>query len=231
VDTIIITRDYRQAVMAFAGKLNVSASDLDMANITPYDIELHTPLSNTSNTYSLDFKDGGGKSWEKRLKSGELFFAYGIGIFVTKYDPAAMSQNRPYFSYPDPNFFATAGESAALELIWNGDVDLITNSVNRIMGFKAHHFRTVPKGNYTGTPGTPTALNEWGPSFEQRGFYLPALYPLFDGDETNTIKLTLGVGSQTGVAGGAGVLQNQLIFKLTGFKYSGGLPNPGSCNV
>lgn len=231
MDTIIITRDYRQALMAFANKLNVDLSQLDVANITPYDIELHQPLSASNNVYSANLKDGSGKAWERRLNSGELFFCYGIAIQVTKYDPASANINRPYFSYPDPAFFSVAGESNALELIWNGDIDIISGNISRTQNFKANHFRYVPKGNYAGTAAVPTVLNEYGPDFGSRGYYLPAAYPVFDGNDSNVLKLTLGTGTPTGIGGSAGALQNQLIFKLTGFKYSGNLVNPGSCHV
>lgn len=231
MDSIIITRDYRQALMAFAAKLNLDVSELNLHAITPYDIELHQPLSATTTSYQATLKDGSGKPWERRLASGEIFFCYGIAIQVTKYDPASSTTiDRPYFSYPDPNFFSATNESRALELIWNGDFELQNNTTSRIQNFKCQHFRYVPRTGYAGTPAVPTGLNQYGPSFEERGFFLNATYPVFDGSETNTVKLTLGTGTGAAIVGSAGALQNQLVIKMAGFKYTGPI-NPGSCNA
>ncbi len=232
MDSIIITRDYRQAIMAFANYLGLPMSSLDQANITPYDVELHQPLIATQNSYTANLRTGSGKPWESYLVNGDLFFCYGMAIQITKYDHASATKlTRPYFSYPDPNFFAVAGESNALELIWNGTLDFNVQSISKIQGWKAQHYRYAPPANYAGTYAVPTALNQYGPSFEERGFLLNSLYPVINGNDTNIIKLTLGTGDATGINGAAGVAQNQLIFKLTGFKYTGGLGTPGQCSI
>lgn len=230
MEMYLLNRDYRLALFAFAATLGVAASQIDAASISPFDVELHQPLSNSTTTYSSELKTGSGKSWESKLTSGDIFFCYGMAIQVTKYDhTAATAYNRPLYSYPEPAVFPTT-EGIDLEKIWNGSLEVKTGSTVRVSNWRAQHFRYVPVANQVGANLTPSVLPSYGPSFEERGFHLWAGYPIFKGDESNVITLNLAPGTNTAIAGTAGVGQNQLVFKLTGFKYTGP-SSVGGCTV
>jgi hypothetical protein len=229
MDNYFLSRDYRQAMMAFSTHLGVTPTQLDKSAMTPFEIQLHSKLADGTNSYELDLRSGSGVSVESKLLAGEIFFCYGMAISVTKYDPAAPSRTKPYLQSPDPGFFP-ANEVGPLELIWNGDVSITVGSVNKVQKLKANHFRFAPAAGYLGGHAALTALAQYGPSFEERGFFLWGLYPIFSGDEANKISLSLAPGTTTNLQGTAGAGTNNLVFQLVGFKYSGS-NGGGNCSI
>lgn len=240
---IFSSEPYRAAAHVFVDKLNTNAAawgistdvNLDNALIMPYTIRLHVKLEANKNSYELDLKNGGTpglSSIERRLTDGDIFQAFATSVGIQKYDHTAATPDfsQPIFNAPDPQYFNAANEKAALELIYNGTSDLVTDGTSRIMSFDNHLFRYAAPGTFNGTVAAPVDNSQYGPTFEERGYYVYPLYPIVFGSKNNKFKLNLAPGSTAAIAQ-AGTSANNLVVLIHGFKFSGTTSGTGQCQI
>ncbi|MCC7026729.1 MAG: hypothetical protein IT265_07215 [Saprospiraceae bacterium] len=218
------TDSYRAALLKFIENLNANRFKLgineeitlDNANIAPYTVRLHSKLASGQNSYDLDLKTGSGVVVEKKLVDSDIFQAFGMAMGIQRYDPTAPDFSKPIWFSPDATEFTTAAPQ--LELLYNGDSTINTDGTNRLQRFDNHLFRTAPSGQAV-----------YGPSFQERGYYIFPSYPVFYGSKVNKVTINLAPGA-TNLIAGAGVTSNNLVILLTGFRFNG-INSGTGCNV
>ena len=213
---IFSTEAYRAANYKFLDYLSLNSNklgigsnvDMDNANIQPYTIRLHAKLVNGQNTYEFRLKGAiAPLSIEKTLADSDIFQGYAMALCLQQYDPTAPDFKSGLWSYPDATQFAAF--APPLELIYAGNTIINTDGTNRLQNFDNHLFRTAPGG--------PAV---YGPSMEERGYYVFPSYPILFGSKSNTITVNLAQGSTTAIAN-TGANTNNIVILLHGFRFTG----------
>ena len=226
METMFTTNPGRAAYMKFLDYLSSNSAALgipyvsmDNANVSPYTIRLHTKLVAGQNSYEFNFKNIPGLlSIEKTLADSDIFQGFGIALGIQRYNPASPDFSKPIWTYPDTTEFTTV--APGLELIYNGHSTLNTDGTDRIQKFDNHLFRCAPGGG-----------GIYGPSYEERGYYLFPGYPIILGSKTNKFTVAVAQGDTTTVPiGGSGATSNNLVLLIHGFRFTG-VNNGTGCNV
>jgi hypothetical protein len=195
--------------------------------ITQKDLRLEVALSAQKSSYRLDTREGNSNvdgPLEIKLNQNDIFMVTAIGVALRKVNGDV---HKPLQTFPDPKYFAGAGEAQALEAIYNGTMSVTTDSLKRVDEMALHHCRFVP-GVQNDT--TDNILPGYGPTLEERGYFTINPNIILDGSKSNIIDVILGAGSLAAIAG-PGPDVNHLVVLLHGFLFSGQVAGPEGCLV
>lgn len=200
-------------------------------------LRLEQVLSASRNKYSFDLYENSAsdRPLERKLNRNNLFVVDHIALLLAKYDPTAGDYgNYRLYTFPDPNYFVGlsggVNEWESLWPIYNGLATITTKPVERLIDFHTSNLLYVPEKQTLLVTGDQ--LNDeppmFGPTHQQRGFFSLQPNIILDGQENNTLELTLGSGQTTLIAGGfdnAGVAvdtRNVAVFMLLGYEVQNG---------
>ncbi len=176
-------------------------------------LRLEAELIQGKNTYEIPVVEnkGSDRPLERKLNRNDGFVLSHIGFALTKQDTTKTPQeygNFPLFTNPDPNYFVgLAGgdsEASAIETPYNGDLSLKVNNTEIIQEFAVLHTRYVPERGYTrvAAPQIAAEYPQYGPGMEERGFYPYSISSILNGQDNNIVKINLGAGNTSLIAGG-----------------------------
>ncbi len=200
-------------------------------------LRVEQALAASKNKYSFDMYENASsdRPLERKLNRNDLFVVTDIALCLTKYDPTAGNYaNYPLYTFPDPNYFAGlsggVNEFESLRPIYNGEITLTTKPVERLEGFLSSNLLFVPEKQTFLTAGSQVNDEpaQYGPSHAERGFFSLQPNIILDGQENNTIELTLGTGQTTLIAGGfdnsgnAIDTRNAVVFMALGYEVKNG---------
>jgi len=200
-------------------------------------LRLEQVLSASRNKYSFDLYENSAsdRPLERKLNRNNLFIIDHIALLLSKYDPVALDYgNYRLHTFPDPNYFSGlsggVNEWESLWPIYNGLATITTKPVERLIDFATSNLLYVPEKQTLLITGDQ--LNDepamFGPTHQQRGFFSLQPNIILDGQENNTIELTLGSGQTTLIAGGfdnSGVAvdtRNVAVFMVLGYEVQNG---------
>lgn len=200
-------------------------------------LRVEQALSASKNKYSFDLYEnpGSDRALERKLNRNDLFVVTDIALLLTKYNPTSGDYaNYPLFTFPDPNYFAGlsggVNEFDSLFPLYNGEITITTKPVERLEGFLTSNLLYIPQVQTVLTAGSQLndGLHEFGGDSEKRGFYPLQPNIILDGQENNSVELTLGTGQTTLIAGGfdnsgnAVATRNAVVIMLQGFEVKNG---------
>jgi len=200
-------------------------------------LRVEQALAASKNKYSFDLYEnpGSDRQLERKLNRNDLFVITDIALVLTKYNPTSGDYaNYPLLTFPDPNYFVGlsggVNEYESLRPIYNGEITITTKPVERLEGFLTSNLLFVPEKQTFLTAGSQ--VNDepamFGPTHQERGFFNLQPNIILDGQENNTIELTLGTGQTTLIAGGydnsgnALATRNAVVFMALGFEVKNG---------
>jgi len=247
---IEVTSAHRNEFLRVESALRAYGMDPTKFTIQEADLRLEQLLSPIRDNYTFNLYEtpGADRPQETRLNRNDMFFVRGLAVCVYKQDDTqdpAQYGNSPLFTYPDPNFFngtlaGSVDEWASLELIWNGSTSFLTDPVTRIQKFLNFNCRYAPERafmetayNYAAGPPTNPTFPGYGPTDEQRGFFMFSYMPAIYGNMNNRAQIELGVGDRgtidgaTDAAGEAVTTRNVLALLLKGYKVLNGAEAAG----
>ena len=178
-------------------------------------LRIEQPLVTGRNSYKFDLYENSGsdRPLEEKLNRNDVFFMTHLALCLTKQDETTTPKqygNYPLFTHPDPNYFigangATTPEwQSLLPIFSGGKLTLKTSPVERLKDFLTLHLMYVPERGYliAAAPQVNAELPQYGPSMEERGFFRTNPTIIIDGNENNSVELSLGAGDTTNIAGG-----------------------------
>lgn len=199
-------------------------------------LRLEAVLSPGRNQYSFDLlqNNSSDRPGEIKLNKNDMMLVSAIALNLTKQNSATDLQtgNNDLYTYPDPQFFVgapasgtTPKEFLALNTVYNGATSIKTSPVVRVDGFHNQVLRYVPERGIQkqASPQINDEPAQYGPWNETRGFYQVIPNIVIDGNENNSIELTLGKGDTTLIdgsltsAGAAATTRNVLVYLVNGF--------------
>lgn len=200
-------------------------------------IRVEQPLAASKNKYSFDLYEnpGSDRPLERKLNRNDLFVVTDIALVIAKFNPTTGDYaNFRLYTFPDPNYFAgLVGGVNEFESLWplfNGELTITTKPVERLEGFLTSNLLFVPEKQTLLATGDQ--LNDepaqFGPTHQERGFFSLQPNIILDGQENNSIELTLGPGQTTLIAGGfdnsgvAAQTRNVVIVQALGFEVKNG---------
>jgi hypothetical protein len=205
--------------------------------ITDATLRVEQSLSASKNKYSFDLYEnpGSDRSLERKLNRNDLFVVTDIALLIAKYNPTSGDYaNYRLFTFPDPNYFAGlsggVNEADSLFPLYNGEITITTKPVERLEGFLTSNLLYIPEGQTILLAGSQLndTLAEFGGTNEKRGFYPLQPNIILDGQENNSVELTLGAGQTTLIAGGFDNsgdpvdTRNAVVIMLQGFEVKNG---------
>jgi hypothetical protein len=175
-------------------------------------LRLENELTPAKSSYVFDMYEtrGADRPGEEKLNRNHLFFLTHAAVCLTKQDKTTSPRrfgNYPLFTNPDPNFFVGDDstnmlEYQALETIFGGKLTVKTSPVVRLEDFLNTNFRYVPERNYTVNSSGNDEYPQYGPTMEEKGFFRLTPQIIIDGQENNTVEVSLGEGDTALIAGG-----------------------------
>jgi hypothetical protein len=197
-------------------------------------LRLESVLVPGRNTYSFDLLENNSsdRPGEEKLNRNDLFLVSAIALNLTKQISATDNRtgNNDLYSFPDGQFFVGAPGSGekeyrCLNTIYNGRTSIKTSPVERVRDFLNRHFLYIPeKGTLKqASPAINDEAPQYGPYNEGRGFYPIIPNVVIDGNENNSIELTLASGDTAVIdgslnaAGTAATTRNIVVFLVNGF--------------
>jgi hypothetical protein len=203
-------------------------------------------LDPNKNSYNFDLYETGSESdraQERKLNRNDLFMVTHVALNIVKQDTTnGKYGNYPLFTFPDPNYFIgiNAGgdtEAEALEMIYNGELNIKTSTVERLPKFLTNNLRFAPEAQ-TNLPGDTNELlaatvPQYGPTHAERGYFRLNPNLILDGQENNEIRVDLGTGNKAVIAGGIDEANealdttNVLVLLLHGFMVNNGAQKVG----
>ena len=193
----------------------VTGGKADLFNLHEHTLILEGAPS-TSGNIRFELKRGNNNTDgqnEIRLKDSDLFFAFYMGINLTKVDITNKNYSNPLFTYPDVSYF-TGTEAAALMTIYRGKTTVKTGSTDRIIDLANLHYLHTPERVAADVAAT---LPQYGPSLTEKGLKELQPMPMFDGNLTNEVAITFGQGDFTGIAGTVGTAENRVLLLVHGW--------------
>ncbi|MCB0707429.1 MAG: hypothetical protein KDC34_19065 [Saprospiraceae bacterium] len=174
------------------------------------DLRLEEVLTADKNQYefSLYENSASDRKLERKLNRNDLFFLTHIAVCLTKQDAGAEDYgNYQLFTHPDPNFFVGVSggnkEYQSLLNVYNGQLSISTEPVERLSGFLTNNFLYIPEKPYLNASSPQVEeLGMYGPTDEARGYFRLNPNLILDGNDQNKISLRLGKGNKAVIAGG-----------------------------
>lgn len=202
-------------------------------------LRLEAALIPGRNQYTFDLFQNiaSDRPGELKLNRNDLFLMSSMALNITKQRSATdlNTGNDDLYTWNDSNFFIgvpSSGEREyrCLSLIYNGVTTIKTSPVERIKEFHNQLFRYVPNRPYIkfSTPQVGDQSAEYGPFNEHRGFYQITPNIIIDGNENNSVELTLGRGDSAVIdgsvnaSGAAATTRNVVVYLINGFSIIGG---------
>lgn len=217
----------RMKVLRADSALQVNSDSPDyLSNYTA--LMLKVPLVNNRSAYRLNiFPDASTlQPNEIRLNRNDVFAVTDIGLFISQYNPTSGNHgNYPLVSFPDPGIFLgvpSSGlkEAECLESLYNGQLYLKQQSVDRTTTIPTNFMRFVPERAFTTSGSTPTQGNVEDSLFELERMVI------LSGQDDNTIELSAANNADLGAlqggltaAGAAAATRNMLTIFLGGVLY------------
>jgi hypothetical protein len=189
---------------------------------------LKVPLVNNRSAYRLNiFPDASTlQPNEIRLNRNDVFAVTDIGLFISQFNPTSGNHgNYPLVSFPDPGIFLGVPGSGlkeweCLESLYNGQLFLKQQSVDRTTTIPTNFMRFVPERAFTTSGSTPTQGNVEDSLFELERMVI------LSGQDDNTIELSTANNADLGAlqggltaAGAAAATRNMLTIFLGGVLY------------
>lgn len=192
-------------------------SSVDPFIVQPYTIILEQELKNDRSNYVFSLKQNGNsdRPLEVKLSRNDLFLLTAVRLAVAKEDTTTDPKqyaNYPGFTYPEYQYFVGNNDNRAtqitegdsLQVLWNGLMSIKTTNTDRIKDYSTTNFLYSPERAYADDGATPPI-----PTFPQQGVldgdkgYQPIMpQPMLDGQQDNSVILTLGEGDYSKIAGG-----------------------------
>lgn len=200
------------------------------------DLRTEDFLIPSKNSYTMKLKDVGAPTseLENRLEDGQLFCPIFVSVRIQKaINPKGgvsieTDANFPMFTYPDRNYFngtdGTNFEATALEKIYQGHISMAKGGTNLVRNISTDSTKYVPPVQYSTAAVAGTTFDvypQYGPSYEERGYYQIYNDIVLDGGEDNTTTLALGAGNITLIAGNDPNIVNKLVVSYKGFWFYG----------
>lgn len=217
----------RMKVLRADSALQVNSDSPDyLSNYTA--LMLKVPLVNNRSAYRLNiFPDASTlQPNEIRLNRNDVFAVTDIGLFISQYNPTTGNHgNYPLVAFPDPGIFLGVPGSGlkeweCLESLYNGQLFLKQQSVDRTTTIPTNFMRFVPERAFTTSGSTPTQGN-----VEESLFELERMV-ILSGQDDNTIELSAANNADLGAlqggitaAGAAAATRNMLTIFLGGVLY------------
>lgn len=179
--------------------------DLNSFVIHEKTIRLEKALASGKNAYKLDFYEnpGSDRPQEIKLNRNDMLVITHLAVCIAQQDTSAGHYgNYPLQTFPDPGVFlgvdgSSNRESDSLEMVYNGQLSITTNNVDRLSGLATNHFRYVPQRAFGSN-----VYAEYGPDLESRGFKSIEPGIILSGQDNNTAEISLGDGDTSLIAGG-----------------------------
>lgn len=205
-------------------------------------LRIEQVLSASRNKYSFDLYENSAsdRPLERKLNRNNLFIIDSIALLLAKYDPTAGDYgNYRLHTFPDPNYFVgLAGGVNEWESLWpiyNGLITVVTKPVERLSDFHTSNLLYIPEKQtfLVSNDQVNDEPAQFGETHAKRGFFSLQPNIILDGQENNTIELTLGTGQTTLIAGGvsnAGAAidtRNVAVIMLLGFEVQNGAQKVG----
>jgi len=217
----------RMKVLRADSALQVNSDSPDyLSNYTA--LMLKVPLVNNRSAYRLNiFPDASTlQPNEIRLNRNDVFAVTDIGLFISQFNPTSGNHgNYPLVSFPDPGIFLGVPGSGlreweCLESLYNGQLFLKQQSVDRTTTIPTNFMRFVPERAFTTSGSTPTQGNVEDSLFELERMVI------LSGQDDNTIELSAANNADLGAlqggitaAGAAAATRNMLTIFLGGVLY------------
>lgn len=222
-NTLDMGRFFVENGREIAEKLGLKPTD-----VRTHQLQVHAKLGASNN--SIDFNIArriGAHVLDYLLDENDFFVCHGIALGIRSV-PVVSSIERPgnvqphYF--PDPNIFsvaATAGtvsEAAALEMLYNADLSIVSNQDIRMKEFFTNRFRTVPETQTV--TAAPTSVNSYY-DIPYKNTYSGLG---FEGGQNNVIQLKFrnDAGEFSKIEGVAGTRVNYAVLQMEGILIVGG---------
>jgi hypothetical protein len=189
--------------LKICAEFNISVQN---AVLTMSDLILEQQLSATLTQYTFPVlsNDNGPSgtrfNTEQRLQQQDVFIASSWGVFLE--EPASGTDATfIVHTYPNPVAFPTAGEAAALEIIYNSYCKIAVNNTVILPYWSLSRHRLVPQ-----TQRTTAAANVNGNAYDQIDLSQDGFHPvepniLFVGSKGYQIQVILPEGFGAGVLG------------------------------
>lgn len=172
---------------------NSAMSIINAAVLSQSYLRFEQTLTATTNTFTFQVLDQGGKSpTEIRLTQQDAFYCYAIRVSLASQltaDPTAMVLQ----SYPNPQVFTTSGAAASMETFYNGYYSLQVNKQTLIPNFPLMNFRNVPQTQQIATSAATVNQTQW--SGQQYQAMQPN--PVYIGQKGNLFTITLPTAIKT----------------------------------
>lgn len=185
--------------------------------VRPFSLRMYAALTATKG--NLTFQPNIGVSvnhaMEILLEKTDIFFCNKMGLGIHKVlisGTAEIPANTPIIHYPDRNWFTVANEARDLEILYNGLLELKTDTDVRLEVFDTKRLRHVPQTQYNATAGTGTMWQVEGNEMKE----LPMNFALW-GNKRNKFVFEAKAGSYANWFGAAGTSQNYAVLFLDGY--------------
>lgn len=185
--------------------------------VRPHTLLLYAKL--TTKSPNLTFQpnrgvDSNTPNGSIQLEKSDAFYADKIGLAIHKVPIIGGSENpgnQLLIHYPDPNFFTEANETRDLNTLYNGVLQLQTDTDVRLEEFATKNFLTIPETQYDATAGTGHLWRHDGSEMKD----LSVNFGLW-GNKRNTIEFKPFDSNYTAWAGAA-THQNYAVLLIDGF--------------
>lgn len=189
---------------------------------------LKVPLVNNRGQYRLNiFPDASSlQPNEIRLNRNDVFAVTDIGLFISQYNPTSGNHgNYPLISFPDPGVFLGVPASGlkefeCLESLYNGQLFLKQQSVDRSTTIPTNFMRHVPERAFTTSGSTP------GQGDVETSLFELERMVVLSGQDDNTVEFSAANNADLGAlqggltaAGAAAATRNMLTIFLGGVLY------------
>lgn len=220
---IFSVNNFRAAGFVFKEYLaKEMGSSPDQIAISPYVVRVTKPLSATESSYDFTFTNSQTKNAsELLLADSDIIQIYGISLGIQKFAAAATDFSTIQYNWPDPAVFTagTGAEAKSLELIYGGLFNLWTGNTLRIPNLHNSVFRTAPSGG-----------GIYGPTAEERGYFIPNEYPVMYGNKQNRVNVSVAIGDKTAMPQ-SGATANNLVLQFLCFRYNGQNSDVTGCSL
>ena len=183
------------------------------SDVRPSQIILYKKLTN--NVSSIEWKvneETGSSVQEIRLDKSDVQYTDRLGLLLHNVTISNGLEifNQPLLPYPDPQVFAAAGEAAALEGLFQGKLEIKTDTDVRLENYHTAQLRFVPNQQNDGTVIMEYDLEKFLRKIETNiGLW---------GNKRNTVTLKFPQGSFAAIAGDGSADENYAVFYMDGFK-------------
>lgn len=185
----LVYENARAAVMrAFGQNYNEASIRMTQSYLR---LEQAIQQGKTQYNFPVQVNQGSVFNTEKRLNLQDTFVISEVGIYLAKPSgptDAAFKLN----TFADPQVFTTAGAAAAMEVIYNSELQILVDNVQYVPGWDLQKHKVVPQ-TQEGSSAPPTT-EYFGNSY---GMYPMEPNLLLVGSKNNVVNIVLPAGIAT----------------------------------